>query len=55
MTYSLLEKEGRRTSRMSLMPRCIELDSGHFAVEDFLDEIANTIIRFYLEKVSIAK
>ena len=31
------------------------LDSGHFAVEDFLDEIANTIIRFYLEKVSIAK
>ena len=28
------------------------LDSGHFAVEDCLDEIANGIISFYLEKVS---
>jgi len=31
------------------------LDSGHFAVEDFLDEIANGIIHFYLEKVSSGK
>ena len=28
------------------------LDSGHFAVEDCLDEIANGIISFYHEKVS---
>ena len=27
------------------------LDSGHFAVEDCLDEITNNINRFYLEKV----
>ena len=27
------------------------LDSGHFAVEDCLEEIANTIHRFYLERV----
>ena len=27
------------------------LDSGHFAVEDSLDEIADGIIRFYSEKV----
>jgi pimeloyl-ACP methyl ester carboxylesterase len=27
------------------------LDSGHFATEDCLDEIANNINRFYLEKV----
>ena len=29
------------------------LDSGHFAVEDSLDEIAEGIIRFYLEKVAV--
>jgi|ERR671915_1349582 pimeloyl-ACP methyl ester carboxylesterase len=29
------------------------LDSGHFAVEDCLDEIASDIIRFYLERVAI--
>ena len=28
------------------------LDSGHFAVEDCLDEIASNILRFYLEKVA---
>lgn len=27
------------------------LDSGHFAVEDYLDEITNNINRFYLERV----
>jgi pimeloyl-ACP methyl ester carboxylesterase len=27
------------------------LDSGHFAVEDCLDEIASNIHRFYLERV----
>ena len=27
------------------------LDSGHFAVEDCLDEIASNIYRFYLERV----
>jgi pimeloyl-ACP methyl ester carboxylesterase len=27
------------------------LDSGHFAVEDCLDEIASNISRFYLERV----
>ena len=31
------------------------LDSGHFAVEDCLDEIANGIIRFYNERVSSGK
>jgi hypothetical protein len=28
------------------------LDSGHFAVEDCLDEIAGKIRRFYLERVA---
>ena len=28
------------------------LDSGHFAVEDYLDEIAINIRRFYLERVA---
>jgi pimeloyl-ACP methyl ester carboxylesterase len=28
------------------------LDSGHFAVEDCLDEIASNISRFYLERVA---
>jgi hypothetical protein len=27
------------------------LDSGHFAVEDCLDEIVSSIHRFYLERV----
>ena len=31
------------------------LDSGHFAVEDCLDEIASVIHRFYDEKVSSAR
>jgi pimeloyl-ACP methyl ester carboxylesterase len=30
------------------------LDSGHFAVEDYLDEIAINIRRFYLERVAEA-
>jgi hypothetical protein len=28
------------------------LDTGHFAVEDCLDEIASNIRRFYLERVA---
>jgi len=31
------------------------LDSGHFAVEDCLDEISSNIFQFYLEKVAAAK
>ena len=49
--HILYSREGRAYLKELPNTEMHRLDSGHFAVEDCLDEITNNINRFYLEKV----